>query len=178
MNKVFGFIILIIIVVAIWIFSQDNNDSQTMEVGDSMMENNIDGTAMEGIDESVIMKRNLVLAGSSSLLLDFTKLDYEEAVASDKLVVLYFYANWCPLCKEEFPKMQSAFDAILGDGVVGFRVNYKDSDTDSDETELAKQFGIAYQHTKVFLKDGKQILKSPESWDEARYETEIAKVIK
>jgi len=117
------------------------------------------------------------LAGSSSLLLDFTRSDYEEAVASGKLVVLYFYANWCPLCKEEFPKMQSVFDALLRNNVVGFRVNYKDSDTDLDEIELAKQFGIAYQHTKIFIRDGKQILKSPESWDEVRYAAEIEKAI-
>jgi len=177
MNKVFGLIILVIIVVASLMFSQGKNDSQIMGSGDYMMEDNIDGTAMEGLDESVMMKKSLILAGSSSLLLDFTRSDYEEAVASGKLVVLYFYANWCPLCKEEFPKMQSVFDALLRNNVVGFRVNYKDSDTDLDEIELAKQFGIAYQHTKIFIRDGKQILKSPESWNEVRYAAEIEKAI-
>jgi hypothetical protein len=87
-----------------------------------------------------------VLAGKSSPLLDFTKADYDSAVASDKLVVLYFYANWCPICKAEFPLMQGAFNEIINDKVVGFRVNYKDNQTDSDEKALAVQYGIPYQH--------------------------------
>jgi len=118
-----------------------------------------------------------VLAGTSAPLLDFQKADYDVAVASDKLIVLYFYANWCPICKAEFPKMQEAFNEITHHDVVGFRVNYKDNQTDQNEQNLARQFGVAYQHTKVFLKNGKQILKAPDGWDKARYITEINKAL-
>ena len=45
--------------------------------------------------------------------------------------------------------------------------------TDADEKNLAREFGVAYQHTKVLLKNGKRILKSPETWDKARYLKEI-----
>lgn len=111
---------------------------------------------------------------SSAPLLNFTKAQYDAAVASDKLVVLYFYANWCPICRAEFPLMQSAFAKLpAGSNVIGFRVNYNDSDTDEDEKALARQFGVAYQHTKVFLKNGQVVLKSPEGWSEDRYLTEI-----
>jgi thiol-disulfide isomerase/thioredoxin len=105
------------------------------------------------------------------------KADYDKALASGKLVTLYFYADWCPLCRAEFPKMESAFNSLMTDGVIGFRVNFKDNFTDADETALAKQFGVAYQHTKVFLKGGSQTLKSPESWNEARYVAEITKAL-
>ena len=44
-------------------------------------------------------------------------------------------------------------------------------------TALAKQFGVAYQHTKVFVKSSTRILKSPEGWDRERYLTEINKAI-
>jgi len=118
-----------------------------------------------------------VLAGKSAPLIDFTKTDYEEAKASGKLIALYFYANWCPVCKAEFPEAVKAFDALTTDQVIGFRVNFNDSDTDSDEVALARQFGVAYQHTKVFLKDDKVVLKSPESWDTARYVDEINKAL-
>ncbi len=118
-----------------------------------------------------------ILAGRSSLLLDFNKKDYDAAIRSSKLVVLYFYANWCPICRLEFPLMKDAFNELSGDSVIGFRVNYNDSGTDEDEIGLAREFGVAYQHTKVFLKDGRRILKSPESWSKARYLEEINKFI-
>ncbi len=118
-----------------------------------------------------------MLAGSKALLLDFNKQDFEKARAGGKLVVLYFYASWCPICVREFPLMQSAFDGLQSDKVVGFRVNYKDDATDADEEALAREFGVPYQHTKVFLKNGEKILKSPEGWDEQRYLDEINKAL-
>lgn len=114
-----------------------------------------------------------VLAGTSAKLLDFTKADYDAALASDKLVVLYFYASWCPECRIEFPLMQGAFNQLTNDKVIGFRVNFNDTDTDDIEKGLAREYGIAYQHTKVFVKNGQRILKSPEVWSQERYIAEI-----
>jgi hypothetical protein len=54
-------------------------------------------------------------------------------------------------------------------------VNFKDDQTDVDEKALAMEFGVAYQHTKVFVKNGVKVLKAPDSWDSARYTSEIAK---
>lgn len=114
-----------------------------------------------------------VLAGTSSPLLAFNQADYEKALAEGKLVTLYFYANWCPICRAEFPLMQSAFNQLNSSQVVGFRVNYNDNETDANEVALARQFGVAYQHTKVFVRGGEQILKSPEEWSTQRYTQEI-----
>ena len=114
-----------------------------------------------------------VLAGTSAPLLDFTKADYDTAIKSDKVVVLYFYANWCPICIAEFPVMQKVFNELSADKVIGFRVNYNDNQTDNDEKNLAKEFGVAYQHTKVFVKNGQRVLKSPEGWEQSRYLREI-----
>ena len=118
-----------------------------------------------------------VLAGQEAKLLDFTKADYNKALASDKLIVLYFFANWCPICRAEFPLMQNAFDDLTTDAVIGFRVNYNDSATDANEKALASEFGVAYQHTKVFLKNGVRILKAPDSWSKDRYLSEIQKIL-
>jgi len=119
-----------------------------------------------------------VIAGNLSPYLDFNQTDYEAAIASDKLVVLYFYADWCPICRFEIPKLKDAFDELNTDQVIGFQVNYNDKYTEDSETELAREFGVAYQHTKVFLKNGERVLKSPESWSKKRYLNEINTFIK
>jgi len=118
-----------------------------------------------------------VLAGKSAPLLSYNNTDYEAAVKSDKLVALYFTANWCPICKVEIPNLYAAFNELATDKVVGFRVDYNDSDTDADEKNLARELGVVYQHTKIFLKNGKQVLKSPESWSKERNLSEITKAI-
>lgn len=116
-----------------------------------------------------------ILAGSTSPVIDFNEADFDQAVQSDKLVVLYFYADWCPICKKEVQSaFLPAFDSLNEPDVVAFRVNYRDNFTDPVESALAREHGIAYQHTKVFLKNGKRVLKSPESWDRGRYLSEIA----
>lgn len=158
-------------------------ESGEMMKDDSMIEK--DAGAMMKEDEGVMMDKGetmmkysgAVLAGKSAPLLDFAKADYDAAIKTDKLVVFYFYANWCPICKAEFPIMQKIFNGLSTDKVIGFRVNYNDDQTDNDEKGLAREFGVAYQHTKVFVKNGQRILKSPEGWDEKRYDTEISKVL-
>ncbi|TSC81769.1 MAG: protein Trx [Parcubacteria group bacterium Gr01-1014_20] len=127
--------------------------------------------------EKMITFSGTVLAGSAAPLLDFTKIDYETALKSDKLVVLYFYANWCPICKEEVPRLQAAFNELQTSRAVGFRVNFKDNETDKDEETLARQFGVSYQHTKVFLKNSERVLKAPDSWSKDRYLSEINKFL-
>lgn len=118
------------------------------------------------------------LAGKAAPLLDFAKADYDMVLGSDKLIVLYFYANWCPICKAETESaLYPIFNQLSSDQVVGFRVNYNDNQTDNDEKDLAREFGVAYQHTKVFVKNGERILKSPEAWDKNRYENEINRAL-
>ncbi|MEK7643377.1 MAG: thioredoxin family protein [Patescibacteria group bacterium] len=138
-----------------------------------------ESATMDTRDGGAILEyQGKVLAGNSDPLFEFSKKDYDRALASGKLVVLYFYANWCPECKEEFPKMESVFTDLTVNKVIGFRVNYKDNDTSSEEEDIAREFGIAYQHTKVFVKNGTRVLKDGTSWDESRYDSEINKFLK
>lgn len=131
----------------------------------------------QGVQRTVGGYVGNVLAGSYAPLLEYNKQDYVKALKDGKIVVLYFYASWCPACKAEFPVMQQVFDGLTTDKIVGFRVHFNDPETDDAARALAKQFGVAYQHTKVILVGGKQTLKSPESWDKDRYDSEITKVV-
>ncbi|OGH16465.1 MAG: hypothetical protein A3C30_04720 [Candidatus Levybacteria bacterium RIFCSPHIGHO2_02_FULL_40_18] len=105
-----------------------------------------------------------VLAGNVSPFLEFNKADYERAKSQGKIILLDFYANWCPVCRAEEPAIHSGFDELNDPNIVGFRVSFNDSDTDSDEKALAQEFNIPYQHTKVILKNGVEVSRSNEQW--------------
>lgn len=118
-----------------------------------------------------------ILAGTGQTpYREFNQADYELALKENKDILLYFYASWCPLCKSEQIETFAAFNELNDPNLVGFRVNYRDSDTDDDEEALAKEFGIPYQHTKVILQDGKMVLKAPDSWNKQRYLDELQKL--
>lgn len=102
---------------------------------------------------------------------------FDAALEQDKVIFLEFYANWCPICANQEPKIEAAFQDITNSDIVGFRVNYKDSDTDDAERDLARRFGITYQHTHVILdRDGNVAIKSLDTWSEERIKEELRMV--
>ena len=104
------------------------------------------------------------LAGKTVPFLEFNKEDYDAAKKANKLIVLNFYANWCPICRGEAPQLHAGFDALKTENVIGFQVNYNDSETEQIEKDLAKEFSVTYQHTKVVVKNGKAVLKTEDTW--------------
>jgi len=116
-------------------------------------------------------------AGPGAPYVPFTKAAYDEALSSGKVIYLEFYANWCPICAQQAPGIEAAFARIDDPDVVGFRVNYKDSETDADEQELARKFGVAYQHTHIIIgRDGQVAKRSGEVWDEETVYSSITEV--
>lgn len=118
-----------------------------------------------------------ILAGETSPYLEFNQADYDRAVAEDKVIFLDFYANWCPICRAEAPDIEEGFNGLTSSDVVGFRVNYNDTETDAAEEALAEQYGITYQHTKVIIKNDQVITKSQDTWDTATFNTEITQAL-
>jgi len=96
----------------------------------------------------------------------YDKQRYERAKSEGKGVLLYFYANWCPTCRVQEPIVEEVFSALVADErVVGFRVNYNDSDTTPDGKELAMQTGVTYQHTFIVLgRDGEEAWRLVGDW--------------
>lgn len=103
-------------------------------------------------------KSDVRLKASSSYQ-PFTLAAYNAAKAAGRPILLYFYANWCPLCRPQEPVNVDLFGdpGILPLGIAGFRVNYNDDETDDDERALARQLGVNYQHTFITVaRDGKE----------------------
>jgi thiol-disulfide isomerase/thioredoxin len=148
--------------------NKENSDMQE-EISEQNSQNSMQETNL--VDKTEQTEN--ILAGKTTKYLEFSQEKYEQALKDNKIIILNFYASWCPSCQAEQLEAYKAFNLLNNENVIGFRVNYKDSDTDSFEKEIAKQQGIAYQHTKIIIKDGQRVLKSPETWDSERYISEI-----
>ncbi len=78
---------------------------------------------------------------------DFTlKLfDGAEVSLSDlqgQIVVLNFWASWCPPCREEAPMLESVWQRYRGQGVTVIGVDYQD--TEPPAQAFIEEFGITY----------------------------------
>ncbi len=124
------------------------------------------GEAKMAQEEAVMVKNDPSAGGgqdkmekkdSASRYVVYSKSAYDSA--SGKRRVLYFYATWCPSCKianEDF----TANPHKIPEDMIVLRVNYNDPDTDQEEKDLAKKYGITYQHTFVQIDtQGKEITK-------------------
>lgn len=79
--------------------------------------------------------------------------------ASSNRRVLFFYASWCPTCKPADASFTQNASKIPED-VTLIRVNYNDPETDQEEKDLAKKYGITYQHTFVQIDStDKEVMK-------------------
>ncbi|MBI4067759.1 thioredoxin family protein [Candidatus Gottesmanbacteria bacterium] len=143
----------------------------TFDAGNMKKEREPSGTMMKS---SFAGKQ---LAGTSSPYIEFNKADYGKAKSEGKIIFLDFYANWCPICRVENPEFIAGFNSLTTDKVVGFRVNYQDSDTDADEKALAKEMGITHQNTKLIFKDGKEVKRTLEEWDKETLTKELNAVV-
>lgn len=139
-------------------------DGGAMEKDDDAMMENSDGTMVKD-DETMMEKNGNAMMAKGIEYQPFSKAAYDAAKADGKIIFLEFYANWCPTCKAQHPALVEGLGDISSENLVAFQVNYKDSETDADETELAKQYNIILQHTHVVTNAaGETLLKSNENW--------------
>lgn len=94
---------------------------------------------------------------NASRYVEYSKTALDKAATSRR--VLYFYATWCPSCKKANEDFTANPNKIPKDMIV-IRTNYNDPDTDQEEKDLAKKYGITYQHTFVQVDaQGKELTK-------------------
>jgi len=117
-----------------------------------------------------------LIAGDVSKYYDWDKAKFDQAVAEDKTVYLEFYASWCSSCKTQEAHLKAGFEQLDDPNVVGFKIHYNDPQTTPEHKALAQQYQIAYQMTKIILKGGEVVLKSPEPWEKDRFLEEMRKI--
>ncbi len=166
-----GVIVVAVLALGIWAFTGRSDDAKMMPSPSAMME--------KSPSPSVMMKKEEGAMMTNGKVLEYTKEAYDRAVADGQVVALYFYANWCPICKVGFPKFESAVQALTSAKLTAFRVNWSDSDTSADETAAAKTFQVGSQHTLVIVKNGVGISKESVGTTSAQeYQDKLTSAIK
>lgn len=74
------------------------------------------------------------------------------AAALEKKRVLFFYANWCPSCRQQDTNLQLSA-AQIPPGLAIFKVDY------DSETGLRQKYGVTLQHTFVLIDENGNELK-------------------
>ena len=80
------------------------------------------------------------------------KTNFDEIIASDKPVLIDFYADWCGPCRMVAPIVHEI--AEENDNVVVGKINV------DDEPELAQRFGVMSIPTLVVMKNGKEATRA------------------
>ncbi len=77
--------------------------------------------------------------------------DFEKTIADNKLVLVDFYATWCPPCKMLAPVLEELQDAFKDVKIVKI-----DVDANGNE-ELVKKYKVMSIPTMVFFKEGQEM---------------------
>ena len=110
-------------------------DSAAEATGDSSSaEEKTTGTTVAAIDEKVVYKNDFTLYD-----LDKNKVSMHDYAG--KIVVLNFWATWCPPCKAEIPDFVAAWNTYKSKNIQFFGISDDDVNALAD---FAKQYKISY----------------------------------
>lgn len=80
-----------------------------------------------------------------------TTSEFNEIQKGDDLIVVDFYAEWCPPCKMLGPILEEISNEETSPKI--FKVNIE------EQKELAEKYAISSLPTVIFFKDGKEVDK-------------------
>lgn len=78
------------------------------------------------------------------------KMTYQNAVSSAPVVLVEFYASWCPHCQRMMPVVDDV-KALLGDGVPVVQLDI------DENTEAANAADVQSVPTFIIYRDGKEV---------------------
>lgn len=86
------------------------------------------------------------------MALQITDANYKELLASGKLVVIDFWAEWCGPCRSIAPVVEELAAEFENKAIIGkYNVD--------NDNELSEEYGIRSIPTLLFFKDGKLVDK-------------------
>jgi thiol-disulfide isomerase/thioredoxin len=99
------------------------------------------------------------IAGTVTPYIRYNDADFKKTIGEGKVVYVYFYATWCPLCARERPDIINAFNKLNEPEVVGFEAHWSDGQNTAEDDNLAREYGITSQHTHLFIGKGGRVEK-------------------
>lgn len=94
---------------------------------------------------------------ASSRYVDYTPQNLE--AFKDKKRIIYFHANWCPVCKPLDEEFKNRLNEIPQDVVI-LKANYNDTEEDDFDKAAKNKYAVTYQHSFVQIDaDGSEITK-------------------
>jgi len=127
------------------------------------------------VQETTHSEQSLI-GGTISKYYEWNKTKFDKAINEGKTVYLEFTANWCAICQKQMLHLKAGFEELNDPNVVGFDIHYNDDQTTDEHRALAQQYQIAYQHSKIVIKNGKVVLKSPEAWTKDKFLEQMRKI--
>lgn len=163
---ILGIVALILVVIGVGYFVMQGNPSAD---GDSMMEEE-DVMKEEG-EEDTMMEKEEVMKEDDSMMME--KSGTYEPYSAQKLslaakedVILFFHADWCPICRSIESEILQNPEAIPT-GVHILKVDY------DSETVLRQKYGVTVQYTFVQVDaEGNLISK----WNSTTLSSALAKI--
>jgi len=167
-NPLIIFVIVAVVGFGAYTLFQNSSKSNSMMKKDEAVVQKDSQNSMEKTEtpEQAAMEKKegeaMVKKTDDKMMVDSRYLEYSKVAlekAATKRRVLFFYASWCPTCRPADENFKENISKLPED-VTLIRVNYNDPDTDQEEKDLAKKYGITYQHTYVQIDGtGKEVTK-------------------
>jgi len=177
MKKIYITLVVVVAIVIGWLYL--GNSKKMTQTDDSYFENAKNKELPSSLEKTEgKMEKNEVVEKDTKVESETTSSKYmlfsTNVLAENKSPkkLLFFYASWCPTCRPVDSDIKANAASIPSDLTI-FRVNYNDPDTDANEKELAKKYGITYQHTFVLIDTNGNELKK---WNGGNFEEILSKI--
>ncbi len=104
------------------------------------------------------------------MALTITKENFEELIASDKPVVIDFWAEWCGPCRTIAPVIEELATEFEGQVAIG-KCDVEDND------DIVAKYGVRNIPTVIFIKGGEVVDKQVGAASKEAFKAKIEKLL-